>query len=299
MQKKLIVAAVAALSMMGAHAGGNSNNSDVYNTTNNNQTYNQGGQGGYANGGAGGSGIGVGVGIGAGGAGGAGGQGGSVVGSGNSSAVGTGGSVVGSGNSSATGGSVKNDNTNQQGQLQGQLQGQQQGQGQSQSNKSSNRNDNRSNASNQNSNANSGNNAQTSVSVQGDNVSYQAAKIPVATAYAAGLTASNGTCMGSTSAGVQGMSVGVSIGSTWKDSGCDRRYNAQALAAVGQAKAAVALLCQDSDIKAAMEVAGTPCADVKAIKVSAVQEVEIEALAKSEPLDALVRSRIGLPPLTK
>lgn len=221
---------------------------------------------------------------------------------------GNGGSVLGSGNSSNTNANV---NQNTQGQQQGQLQGQgqQQGQvatggsakqGQDQSQSSSNRNDNRSNASNRNSNAAQGNTTSTSVSVAGDNVTYEAARIPVATAYAAGLTASNGTCMGSTSAGGQGMSFGFSVGTTWKDGSCDRRYNAQALAAVGQSKAAVALLCQDPEIKAAMETAGTPCAATSVAKAAAAQQqAEADAVARSEPLDALVRSRIGLPPLAQ
>lgn len=282
-------------------------------------------------GGAGGTGIGVGIGQGgAGGAGGAGGQGGTAIGQGG---TGYGGNVLGSGNSdnrntnTANGGSVlgsgnsnnsnRNDNTNlnansnkqgqgqAQGQAQGQLQGQQQGQiaqggdakqGQGQSQNS--RNDNRSSASNKNSNAAQGNTTETNVKVTGDTVTYEAARIPVATAYAAGLTASNGTCMGSTSAGGQGMSFGFSVGTTWKDPGCDRRYNAQSLAAVGQPKAAVALLCQDPDIKAAMETAGTPCSQTAAeAKATAQAKAETEAVAASEPLDPLVRSRIGLPPL--
>lgn len=242
-----------------------------------------GGNGGNATAGA------VGIAIAGGGTGGSGGAGG---------AGGAGGSVVGSGNSSATGGAVVGSGNSTQGQQQGQNQGQNQvAKGGNANQAQSSRNDNRSSASNQNSNANSGNNAQTSVSVQGDTVTYQAPKIPVATAYAAGLTASNGTCMGSTSAGVQGMSVGVSIGSTWKDSGCDRRYNAQALAAVGQAKAAVALLCQDADIAAAMATAGTPCTKIEVKSVASTQEAEVAAIAKSEPLDPLVRSRLNLPPL--
>lgn len=276
-------------------------------------------------GGAGGNGYGgTGIGVGMGGAGGQGGAGGSVLGSGNSAnantnvshggAGGAGGSVLGSGNSNN---SNRNDNTNLnsntnkqgQGQAQGQQQGQAQGQGQQQSanNKQgqgqsqvNGNNDNRSNASNRNSNAAQGNTTNTSVQVAGDNVVYEAARIPVATAYAAGLTASNGTCMGSTSAGGQGMSFGFSVGTTWKDAGCDRRYNAQALAAVGQGKAAVALLCQDADIALAMEVAGTPCARPAAAptKVSAVTPAD-QASLDAKNTDPIIRARLGLPPLAK
>lgn len=236
-----------------------------------------GGQGGNA------SSIGVGVGVGIGGSGGSGGAGGS------GGSGGAGGAVVGSGNSSANSAVVGSGNSRND-LSQDQKQSQQANSNQSQSS----HNDNASSASNRNSNAAQGN----TTNVSGDTVTYEAARIPVATAYAAGLTASNGTCMGSTSAGGQGMSFGFSVGTTWKDSGCDRRYNAQALAAVGQAKAAVALLCQDPDIKAAMETAGTPCsATAEAKAASRKQAVEAETIAKAEPIDSLIRARLGLPPL--
>lgn len=253
-----------------------------------NNTTNQGGVGYGGTGiGVGGSGFGgAGGNGGAGGAGGAGGQGGSggaVVGSGNSSAAG--GSVTGSGNSD-------NVNRNEVSQSQGQDQSQRQtaNGGNAKASGGNSRNDNASSA--------QGNTTNTNVAVAGDTVTYEAARIPVATAYAAGLTASNGTCMGSTSAGGQGMSFGFSVGTTWKDGGCDRRYNAQALASVGQAKAAIALLCQDPDIKTAMETAGTPCTATKAeAKAVAMQKAETVAVARSEPIDPIIRARIGLPPL--
>jgi hypothetical protein len=65
--------------------------------------------------------------------------------------------------------------------------------------------------------------------------------------------------MGSSSGGAQGAGFGFSIGSTWTDSGCDRRYNAQMLNQLGARQAAIALMCQDVAVKQAMETAGTPC----------------------------------------
>lgn len=222
-----------------------------------------------ATGGAGGAGVGVGVGvgIGQGGAGGAGGQGGQ------GGRGGEGGSVWGSGNSSNV-----NANTNKQ------AQGQQQGQ--AQSSRNSNRNDNRSSAtggnsnatggngyaSNSNSNANSGNNSDQSVTVNGDN--YDAPRIPVATAYSAPLAASNGTCMGSSSAGFQGMAVGISLGTTWNDESCDMRYDAEALRLAGMPLAAVARLCQKAEIADAMKAAGTPFPGTKQEIAAAPPRIE-------------------------
>lgn len=242
------------------------------------------------NGGAGGAG-GSGIGIGIGGQGGQGGAGGIGLGG---TGIGLGGSVLGSGNSSNT-----NKNTNQQGQAQGQQQSAVAAQGQSQS--SRNRNDNRSSAANSNTNANSGNNSAQAVTVQGDH--YEAARIPVATAYAAPLVAGTGTCMGSTTVGGQGMTIGISVGSTWEDHGCTMRSNAATLFTMGQQKAAVALLCQDKSIAQAMTTAGTPCPGSTSKAAPAValasehKATPAESAAGYTGTDPIVRARLGLPPL--
>lgn len=211
-------------------------------------------------------------------------------GTGGQGGTGIGGSVLGSGNSS-------NSNRNTNLQAQGQQQGQQQNavavQGQS------SRNDNRSSARNTNSNANSGNNSAQSVTVQGDH--YEAARIPVATAYAAPLAASNGTCMGSSSVGGQGVGFGISIGSTWNDKSCDLRYDAEALRQAGQPLAAIARLCQKPEIASAMSAAGTPCPGQTPSKLaSAAPTSGTSADASSTGYtgtDPIVRRRLGLPPL--
>ena len=135
------------------------------------------------------------------------------------------------------------------------------------------------------------------VTVNGD--TYEAARTPVATAYAAPLAASNGTCMGSTSAGVQGMSAGVSFGTTWTDNGCDARYDATALVAAGQPKAAIARLCLKPEIRQAMADAGTPCpgAQQKAAAIGGgSSDAPAAQVAYSDPI---IRARLGLPPLGK
>lgn len=99
----------------------------------------------------------------------------------------------------------------------------------------------------------------TVVNVAGD----AAPKIPAATATAPGLSAANGTCMGSSSLGGQGASFGFAVGSTWTDSGCDARYDAEALRAAMQPAAAMARLCMKKEIAQAMEAAGNPCKSAK------------------------------------
>ena len=98
----------------------------------------------------------------------------------------------------------------------------------------------------------------------------------------------NDTCMGSTSAGAQGLSFGASFGSTWKDEDCIRRKNAQFLHDAGLPLAALALVCQNSDVAAAVEVGGTaqqksvckgivPVAAAKKAAVKAVQKKAVDA----------------------
>lgn len=149
-----------------------------------------------------------------------------------------------------------------------QQQGQQQGQGQSQSS----RNNNQSSATGGNAtggaasaSATGGASGGNTMTVQGDTLYAPAQeRNPVSTAYAAPLTASNGTCMGSSSAGAQGAAVGVSFGTTWTDGSCDIRYDAEALRAAGLPMAARARLCQKPEIAKAMEDAGTPCPKARA-----------------------------------
>lgn len=84
-------------------------------------------------------------------------------------------------------------------------------------------------------------------------------RIPVATAYAAGLAASNGTCLGSASGGVQFVPFGISGASTKEDKGCNLRYNAEMLRSLGMEDAAVAVMCEDEYVRRAMTATGRSC----------------------------------------
>lgn len=84
-------------------------------------------------------------------------------------------------------------------------------------------------------------------------------EFPVATAFAASLSASQDTCMGSRSFGLQTIGFGVSVATTWPDRQCRRWRNARALDGLGYRRAALALLCQDEEVERAMERVGQPC----------------------------------------
>jgi hypothetical protein len=66
--------------------------------------------------------------------------------------------------------------------------------------------------------------------------------------------------MGSSSAGVSMMAVGVTAGSTWKDEECIRRLNARELAnTLKEYDAAKELLCGNPEINEVYRALGRPC----------------------------------------
>jgi len=95
--------------------------------------------------------------------------------------------------------------------------------------------------------------------------SYHGPRIPVPTAHAASIIASEDTCMGSRSFGLQLMGFGISVATTWQDRQCRRIKNARQLDAMGYRRAAVALLCQDDEVFEAMERVGTPCPSLELV----------------------------------
>jgi len=111
--------------------------------------------------------------------------------------------------------------------------------------------DNRSNAKNE------GNNTNVDASDNSTTV-YEAADIPVSTAYAPALTSSNDTCMGSTSVGGQGLLLGVSFGTTWTDDDCITRKDARFVHNAGHRTVALSLMCGKEAVRAAVARAGTP-----------------------------------------
>lgn len=294
---KLGLLAAAMACVLSAHATGNSNNSD--NITNNYDQRNYGGN--TTN--AGGQGYG-----GAGGQGGAGGSGGIGIG-------GAGGSVLGSGNST-----VKNDNTNMQGQGQGQLQGQQQGQGQNQGQGQSQAASSNQAQSSQNTNnigaTGSGNSTKTDLQSNmrsgdltvnmGDTHVQEAAQ--AATAYAPAIPTVATSCRlyislggaGSSTSTTASASGGIPIGN---DETCLIGNALRYMSAVNQEDKAQGRkptftaedfrqrVCKLEGMDSMSGCKATPPAQAPASgKV---------AQASDEPSDPFVRSRMGLPPLSK
>ena len=103
---------------------------------------------------------------------------------------------------------------------------------------------------------------------------------PVATAYAAPLTSSPETCMGSSSGGVQGGAIGISVATTWESVKCDRRMFARALDSLGMRKAALALLCLDADVASAMKAAELSCPGAEAKRAESILNGEPQPVAQ-------------------
>lgn len=177
---------------------------------------------------------------------------------------------------------VANASANQaQGQIQGQIQGQLQGQVAVGGN---------STAAGGASNANANNTNTVSNSV---NVAAQE-RNPVSGASAPGLTSANGSCMGSTSIGGQGVGFGFSVGGTWTDGDCDRRYDSIRLQELGFKSAAALMMCGKASVATAMKEAGTPCPEpVKAADVAAKSPVVKPGSCGYTGKDPIVMGRLG------
>lgn len=256
-----------------------------------------GGMGG--NGGAGGTGVGIGLGVGIGGG----------------ANVKT--NVHNTNTNVATGGSAKvdnkNTNTNTNTNLnvndlsnknsnvgvnkQGQMQSQMQGQGQEQTVKNSGNSSNKlsttskvtdsGNSSSNSSVSDSGNATQSQgnsneISITDNSVYEAQARNPVSSAIAAGLVAGDDTCMGSSSFGGQGISFGISGGTTWTDRDCVRRKDARTLLAMGMRGASIALMCQDANVAKAMKAAGTPCPVTEEVVNTTATTTTTKTVAKRE-----------------
>ena len=83
------------------------------------------------------------------------------------------------------------------------------------------------------------------------------------------------TCLGSASGGLSVLGGGLTFGSTMVDEGCTIRLLARQLFAFGLRQAALALMCQDPHVVAAMYAAGSPCPRVF---VDAVDRTKVSAI---------------------
>jgi hypothetical protein len=92
------------------------------------------------------------------------------------------------------------------------------------------------------------------------NTSSTAKLITTPTVVAPGLAVAGiETCLGSASTGISVMGAGITLGGTTPDEGCNIRLTSRQLQAFGHPRAALALMCQDARVAAAMATAGEEC----------------------------------------
>lgn len=131
------------------------------------------------------------------------------------------------------------------------------------------------------------------MTVQGD--VYEAARIPVATAYAP-MVNNTANCAIGVSGGIQAAAWGISGGSAFESETCVTIEQAKVAKVVfNDVATGEELMCSLAKYREARKSAGRPCnADKKTAAAPAAQQN-----AAYEPTDPIVRARIGLPPLSK
>lgn len=90
------------------------------------------------------------------------------------------------------------------------------------------------------------------------------------------------TCLGSASGGLSVLGGGFTFGSTTVDEGCTIRLLARQLYAFGFQRAALALMCQDEHVAAAMYAAGSPCPrSFVEVRVRSQEEVPVRRIREN------------------
>ena len=107
---------------------------------------------------------------------------------------------------------------------------------------------------------------------------YQAARIPVSTAYSAALTSGIDTCLGSASAGAQTGILGLTLGSTRRDKTCEFIKKTHLVGQFSAKAGCQYMVDHDADIAKAMREAGVTCEDpapVAAVPAPVTPEVPV------------------------
>jgi hypothetical protein len=95
------------------------------------------------------------------------------------------------------------------------------------------------------------------------------------------LTSSNDTCMGSVSVGGSGPGFSIGVGTTFTDGNCVMLKNSRELWNMGMKGAAMALMCNDANNKAALELTGYECPQTTKAKKDAEAAAAAQAPAKT------------------
>jgi len=106
-------------------------------------------------------------------------------------------------------------------------------------------------------------------------------------------TSFSDTCMGSSSFGLSLVGLGATAGTTMVDEACVRRLDSREFRAMGLNDVALALLCQSSSNRKAVEATGRSCPSAPALSAATGSS----RLAPGDYSDPYIRYRLGLEPL--
>lgn len=101
--------------------------------------------------------------------------------------------------------------------------------------------------------------ANSNSSGSNNNTNYNQQKLQAPGIGGPGLAASGNACLGSVSGGVSGAGFGFVFGTTTEDKQCNLRENAKVLRSFGQKRAAVEILCKNTEMAEALAVGGYRC----------------------------------------
>jgi len=111
------------------------------------------------------------------------------------------------------------------------------------------------------------------------------------------LVSSNDNCMGSASGSANAPGIGLSFGKTYTDTNCVRLKNSRELWNMGMKAAALALMCNDSENREALELTGFECPQTTKARNGNMAVQQHAQATQAQYTDPIVRSRLGLPPL--
>lgn len=120
----------------------------------------------------------------------------------------------------------------------------------------------------------------------------RAARIPVATAYAASLTSGMDTCLGSASGGAQTGLLGLSLGGTRRDKNCEMIKKAHLIAQYSMLASCAYIYSHDADIKAAFDSVNLTC-DVAVAPPAPPVAVVTGPAYTSAQVSAIVRKAVS------
>lgn len=111
------------------------------------------------------------------------------------------------------------------------------------------------------------------------------------TAYAPSLSSGVDTCMGSSSVGGQGVGFGFSVGTTWNDSNCVRLKNSREMYNMGQKDVALAMMCQNEDVRKAAEAVGSKVCE-PAVKPATPKQNDVRSTGP-DTSDPFIAARVA------